>query len=279
MLLKHKRTMILFIISSVLLSMSAFVVFAGELVLTGEITPDTSAGWTRPLSYGDAFGYYDGQGNCTYGTLDQHLPYTTHTIQVTEPGNYFFDLQTASVATDFQILLYGPDHPFEANGARPCIAHVDDAPSGASCCPQMTVNLEPGIAYTIVVTTYVRREYGPYSIFISGPGEIIQSTNFLDGRVNYRDGATPIVVFPDDNNGIIVYSDAGDWLFNLADILNSGGECATETTVLYTHESPYIIVSQLPDCRIQINATMYNGKTYILIFLDFAGYYESYEIE
>jgi|GEM_PF-2607682 len=279
MLLKHKRTIIVSIILSIVLSMSAFVVLAGQLVISGELTQDSPA-WSRPLAPGDAGGSYNTVDNCSFRQMytDVSVPYETHAFRVTQGGYYDFNLQAGSSGTDFHLVLYNSTYPFTGNGLGPCVANVDDSNLG-SCCPQMRVYLETDTTYTIVVTTYDNFEYGPYDLVISGPGDVVQSTYFADGRINFLDAATPIVVYPDDDGGIDVYSDEGVRLFYVSsDVLNLGGTCPAENTVLYTHDSPYVIVSQLPDCSIQINAAMYNGKTYVLAFTDF-GSYQSWEIE
>lgn len=107
--------------------------------------------------------------------------------------------------------------------------------------------------------------------------------SFTDGRINTRDGAAPIAVYPhivNDEVGLIIYSADGEILLIVSpqQIANAPENPEANTEIASGNN---VALYRLAGGKWQINAPQYNGKTYVMIFSElFAGAeYESFELE
>lgn len=173
-MMKRRHTLIFSMFVTFIAALApAFQASAGSLSLNGELL-DEGPFWHRPLTLGDTDGTYSAQGTCS--ALDVYATPVTYNLwyfHVTQSGQYQISLNPDDAGLDGQLVLYGEGAPFPGEyGDTPCLANVDDDISGASCCPDLYVDLMPGVTYTLVVTTYDDDEFGTYALDISGPGEI-----------------------------------------------------------------------------------------------------------
>ncbi|TGD76249.1 hypothetical protein E4634_01515 [Mangrovimicrobium sediminis] len=176
-----RNTLVPFVVATAIIALAPVVANAGTLTLNGELLPGTDPWWYRPLTPGDTDGNYTEQGTCAALDVDPDpVPYHIWEFHVTEAGLYDITMTPDDPGTDGQLVLYGPGAPYPGEfGDTACLGNIDDAATGESCCPTLSLDLEAGVTYTLVVTTYDDDESGPYAVVIAGPGSI--STDPLRG--------------------------------------------------------------------------------------------------
>lgn len=122
-----------------------------------------------------------------------------------------------------------------------------------------------------------------YSIVTESPNFSGPAPAFVDGRINNFDVANPVVVYPirtEAGTGLHIYSDAGVLLLIVTPEMIAAVPAQPEANTLIA-EANGVALYRLSSGEFQVNAPMYNGKTYVLIFKELFpdGGYESFEIE
>jgi len=104
---------------------------------------------------------------------------------------------------------------------------------------------------------------------------------FDDGRLNYNDSATPIVVYGYANKrGMAIFRPDGSLIMRVTpNQINDVLICPDENTLIAQNSTGDVRVYRLANsCEFQINAETAEGKTYILIFYElYPEFYTSYE--
>lgn len=119
----------------------------------------------------------------------------------------------------------------------------------------------------------------------SGETDDIPLPAFYDGRINDYDVAAPIAVYPHEVNGatgLIIYNVEGIEILVVSpqDIGNAPENPSQNILIASADGVSLYRIAGSNRGYWQINATQYNGKTYVLIFpeLSHSGGYESYEL-
>jgi hypothetical protein len=259
---------------TIALLLFAMPILAGDYTFSGVLSANSPT-WFRPASPGDlSTGSYSDPTNCSLGRWsDWSVSYDTHRFKVSQAGDYHIAL-TANF--DGYLALYSEDIPFTADGSSSCIIALDDSPS-TSCCPSFNIGLVPDLNYTLVVTSYDEDDSGTYSVHVVGPGDIYTP----DERINNRDPAAPIFVYP-HFGGLVLYYPSGLLVFHVtAEELDAIAECPETNTLIAATSDLSVALYSLSSCEYQINAVTPNGKVYVMIFSNrhAVGQYISYELE
>lgn len=118
--------------------------------------------------------------------------YTSYQFQVNAAGTYVFNMDNNTGFDAMAYITSGAFVPGSCPGSGVYLGGDDD--SAGAFEPRVTVNLVPGVLYTLYTTSWGTGGNGPFSYTITGPGSLVTPTNGVIQWYTVPSGGTPIAI-------------------------------------------------------------------------------------
>lgn len=234
-------------------------IFAEPMVQTiyswsGSLTPNAS--FDRPAFY---------HGTCHGGLTGTTTYFKQISFKVDPADSYTFVVSAfGNGASDSALVLYQGFNPSSPDSN--CLGGgTGSSHHGA----YIKEDLQPDTIYTLVVTSVSASTAASFTVDFKGEGHvyIIEPSSeggIPDGRINRKD-AGPVVVFPDYEGGIHVYSPEGVLLTTVSGAEFDAVGVPSDENAIIKQESGVTVV-RLTTGEYQVNAYTWEGKLYTFIF-------------